>query len=1111
MKHRAPSILAALALLLLTPATLAKKAEKKPEEKKDEAPKWDVEKPPGPQSTITIDTDELTWSSLDVSPDGKTIVFDLLGDLYTVPIEGGEAKALTRSNAWDLEPRFSPDGKQIAFISDRAGADNLWVMSTDGTKPRAITEEKEHLVHNPAWSPDGEYLVAKKDFTSTRSIPAGEIWLFHLGGGDGLQLVERPFGNEAEKNIAEPAFSRDGRYVYYSQDTTPGRVWQYNKDSTGQIFVIQRLDRQTGKVDEYVGGPGGAIRPTPSPDGRHLAFVKRTSGMTSALYLKDLENGREWAVYDRLDRDLQETDGSQGNTPGFAWTPDSKSLVFWAGGKIRRVEIATKQAAVIPVHVRAEIEITPALRFPVAVAPESFPVRMLRWSQRSPDGQKAIFQALGVLWTRDLAGGEPVDESQRLTAQNDHYELYPMFSRDGQKIVYVTWDDRDLGQVRILPAAGGAGTVVTSQTGIYVEPRFSPDGKKVVYRKISGGYILSGERSLDPGIYVTDVDGGKPKLVSRSGFDAHFGGESDRVYYTDLVDHTFLVLKSVDLEGRDERTHLKGDMVLEYSVSPDGRWVAFIEQYNAYVAPFAYTGKTVDIGPKATAIPVRQVSKRAGEFLCWSADAKSLSWTHGATLYTRKLSDAFSHLEGAPEKLPDPVETGVDLGFTATADRPAGQVALVGARVVTMRDAKSQQEAIEDGVVLIERDRIAAVGKRGEVAIPAGAVTIDVAGKTIVPGIVDVHAHGSMADTEITPQQNWLRLADLSFGVTTLHDPSNDSSEIFSAAELQRIGKLLSPRVFSTGTIIYGAQAPGYKAAIDSYDDALFHVRRLKELGAISVKSYQQPRRDQRQQVIAAARELGIMVVPEGGAKIQHNLTEIVDGHTGIEHAIPLAQGYGDVLQLWSQTQVGYTPTLGVAYGGLSGENYWYDRTEVWRNEHLLRFTPKFIIEPRSIRRTTAPDEHYNHVNVARFAKQLRDKGVSVQLGAHGQRAGLAAHWEMWMLEQGGFTPWEALRAATIDGARYVGLDGDVGSLEKGKLADLFIIDGNPLENLRSSEKVVYTMLGGRLYDAMTMNQVAPDKVEREELFFEREGGDTIHPATLQRVEEFARRHGWVH
>jgi imidazolonepropionase-like amidohydrolase len=356
-----------------------------------------------------------------------------------------------------------------------------------------------------------------------------------------------------------------------------------------------------------------------------------------------------------------------------------------------------------------------------------------------------------------------------------------------------------------------------------------------------------------------------------------------------------------------------------------------------------------------------------------------------------------------------------------------------------------------------------------------------------------------------------MQYSNLSFGVTTIHDPSNDTNSIFAAAELQRAGTVLAPRIYSTGTNLYAANLAGETAKIDSYEDALFHVQRLKDVGALGVKSYQYPRREQRQQLIAAARALGMMVMPEGGAHFQANMSEIVDGHTGIEHALPLADAYDDVRQLWSQTKVGYTPTLVVAYGGLAGEKYWYDRTNVWEDEKLLRFTPRFIVEPVAMRRLKAPDSQYNHFHVARLARELMARGVSVQVGAHGQREGLAAHWEIWMLEQGGFTPWQALRAATIDGARYIGLDADLGSIEPGKLADLVIIDANPLERLRDSVRVSRVMLNGRLYDARTMQQIAPDTRSRQPFFFELEGGDTLPAVTRERVERLAERYRWRH
>ena len=320
--------------------------------------------------------------------------------------------------------------------------------------------------------------------------------------------------------------------------------------------------------------------------------------------------------------------------------------------------------------------------------------------------------------------------------------------------------------------------------------------------------------------------------------------------------------------------------------------------------------------------------------------------------------------------------------------------------------------------------------------------------------------------------------------MTTSHDPSNDSETVFTNAEMIRSGAKLGPRFYSTGTVLYGAELP-IKAAIDSYEDAVSHLRRQKSVGAFTVKSYNQQRRDVRQMIIKAGRELEVMVVPEGGSLVYMNETQILDGHTGVEHSLPVPHLYKDVVQLFAKSKSGYTPTMIVGYGGLSGEYYWYQHSNVWENEQLLRFTPREVVDARSRRRTMAGEDDFNHVLIGKGAKQVIDAGGSVQLGAHGQLQGLGAHWELWMLQQGGMSPMECLRAATSDGARYLGLDAELGTLEKGKLADLLVLDRNPLDDIRNSESLAFVMLNGRLYDAKTLDEIGNTPRPRLPFWFE--------------------------
>lgn len=1030
---------------------------------------WNVNAPANaPLVQVKVDVNEGTWMNLSVSPDGKHIVFDLLGDIYQIPVTGGEAKPLAQGIAWQMQPVYSPDGKHIAFTSDADGGDNIWIMNADGSNPRTVTQETFRLLNSPAWSPDSQYLVARKHFTASRSLGAGEVWLYHIAGGEGVKLTERP---NDEKDLGEPAYSPDGRYIYFSQDDTPGKTFHYSKDSVNGIYKIKRYDTQTGDIEILIEGTGGAIRPTPSPDGTKLAYIKRDD-FQSSLYLLDLKSGETTKLFGELDRDMQETWAIHGVYPTMAWTQDNKDIFFWAKGKINRLNVANKTLTDIPFSVKTELAIQPSVRFKQDIDKDVFDVKMLRMAQVSPDGSKVAFEALGKIWLKSLADGRML----RLTELDKNIaELYPQWSRDGKNIVFTTWNDQDQGTVQVISAKGGKPKQLTSEPGKYVEPTFSPNGELVVYRKTQGGNLTPRTWSQEPGLYKADLKTKQNKKISSDGYQAQFGANADRVFFMNSSEDETPQLSSINLDGFDKRVHYSSKHATEFRVSPDGEQLAFAERFKVWVTPFAKHGETVEIGPNANNLPVSQLSTRAGESISWNSKSDQLYWTLGPELYQAKVDTQYLNKD---EKAQLSI---IDLGFTEKADVPRGTIAFIGGKVITMEN----DQVINNGVVIVKDNHIVAVGD-ANIAIPKDAQIIDIKGKSIMPGLFDAHAHGPQADDEIVPQQNWALYSGLSLGVTTIHDPSNDTTEIFAASEQQKAGNIVGPRIFSTGTILYGANAPGYTSHIDSLDDAKFHLERLKKVGAFSVKSYNQPRRNQRQQVIAAARELEMMVVPEGGSLLQHNLSMVADGHTTIEHSLPVGSIYNDIKQFWSQTQVGYTPTLVVAYGGISGENYWYDKTDVWAHPRLSMYVPADILQARSMRRPHAPESHYNHFNVAKVANELNKLGVHPNIGAHGQREGLAAHWEMWMFAQGGMSNMEVLKTATINPATTFGMEQQLGSIKEGKLADLIVIDGDPLADIRVTDKVTHTMVNGKLFDAETMNELNGDKAQRKPFFFEK-------------------------
>ena len=924
--------------------------------------------------------------------------------------------------------------------------------------------------------------------------------MFHRDGGEGVMLTGPadngspaddgdPDGGEDRGGLRGngPALTPDGKTLYFAQ-TTGG-------ESSTMLPVAQigRFDFLTGELDTITQAQAGAVRPVVSPDGNLLTYAIRFETKTG-LRVRNLNTGADRWLKWPIQRDSQERSAGRDQLPGYAFTPDSKVIIISYEGKFHRIDVDTGETHDIPFTANVDLDVGPDLTASYRI--DQGPVRatIIHDPQISPNGGKVVMSVLTKLYVMDT---KPGATPKRLTS-GDAWEFKPVWSPDGRWIAFVTWSMDEVGHIWKVRARGGRAEKLTKTPAFYTDIVFSPDGERIIAMQSNESM---GQQTQDEQLVWLSASGGETKLImhGRGARYPHFASDPKRIFVSQDGG-----LVSVRYDGSDKRSHLTvtspgtsfepfPELAKRVIASPDGKWALALIKDQVWVVAMPLTGGTApSIDISEAVLPAAQLTDIGADAIAWTDGGDTIAWSVGSSIYRRPFSSIEFWKDDDKEESSDKSDdskkdektkqaldfneavVSINIAVEVPRATPQGVVVLKNANIITMAGATTKEMArVQANTdIVISNNRITAVGRSGSLDIPAGADFIDASGKFIVPGFIDTHAHWEFRTAGILEPNNWSLAANLAYGVTAGLDVQTGGEDPFSYRDMVDTGQTLGQRAFMTGTGIFGTND------FQSYEATHAYLKRYADhYRTKNLKAYVVGNRKQRQWLVKASKALGLMPTTEGSGDLMLNLTHAIDGMHGNEHNFSITPIYKDVIELHVQTQTAYTPTLGVSYNAPRGMNYFLARTEIHDDAKINRFYPHSQIDGQTQRvENWMRDDEYMFDEMASDAARLQRAGGLVGVGSHGEFNGIAFHFEMWAYAMGDMAPAEVLRAATIDGAKIIGVDQDIGSLEPGKLADLLVLDANPLEDMRNTSTIRYVMKNGELYEADTLNQVWPQK-----------------------------------